>query len=105
MVNPYPDLSDVEFERYFNFACIWAFAGTLHVDHRETFSQWWRESFEQHIDYPEEGTVSNPGYMLLFTKSKISNTLVLSVSALICSMYAFVSENTWYNDSHESPDI
>lgn len=57
MVNPYPDLSDVEFERYFNFACIWAFAGTLHVENREAFSQWWRESFEQHIDYPEEGTV------------------------------------------------
>ena len=57
-MNPYPDLSDVEFERYFNFACIWAFAGTLHVEHRETFSQWWRESFEQHIDYPEDGIVS-----------------------------------------------
>ncbi|XP_052258855.1 uncharacterized protein LOC127863384 isoform X2 [Dreissena polymorpha] len=57
MVHPFPDLSDVEFERYFNFACIWAFAGTLEVKHRESFSHWWRESFEEHIDFPEEGMV------------------------------------------------
>lgn len=57
MVNPYPDLSDVEFERYFNFACIWAFGGTLDVEHRDAFSFWWREQFEQHIDFPEEGMV------------------------------------------------
>ncbi|XP_053409232.1 uncharacterized protein LOC123561373 isoform X4 [Mercenaria mercenaria] len=57
IVNPYPDLSDVEFERYFNFACIWAFGGTIEVEHREAFSYWWREQFEQHIDFPDEGLV------------------------------------------------
>ena len=66
MVNPYPDLSDVEFERYFNFACIWAFAGTLEDEHKEPFSLWWKESFEEHMDFPEEGTVS---VLLLSEKS------------------------------------
>ncbi|ESO89556.1 hypothetical protein LOTGIDRAFT_75597, partial [Lottia gigantea] len=33
LVNPYPELSDVEYERYFNYACIWAFAGTLSMEH------------------------------------------------------------------------
>ncbi|XP_071095883.1 uncharacterized protein [Haliotis cracherodii] len=57
LVNPYPDLSDVEYERYFNFACVWSFGGTLSLEHRESFSQWWKEHFESYIDYPEEGTV------------------------------------------------
>ncbi|XP_056010102.1 uncharacterized protein LOC125667097 [Ostrea edulis] len=51
------ELSDVELERYFNFAAIWAFGGTLEAKCRESFSNWWKEQFEQHIDYPEEGTV------------------------------------------------
>ena len=77
-MNPYPDLSDVEFERYFNFACIWAFAGTLHVEHRETFSQWWRESFEQHIDYPEDGIVSGNfrPFIIFEPRHVISNNVV-----------------------------
>ncbi|KAK6172547.1 hypothetical protein SNE40_016179 [Patella caerulea] len=57
LINPFPELSDVECERYFNFACIWAFAGTLSIEHRESFSYWWKETFEHYIDYPEEGTV------------------------------------------------
>ncbi|KAJ8316357.1 hypothetical protein KUTeg_006371 [Tegillarca granosa] len=57
LVASYPDLSDVEFERYFNFAAIWAFGGTLDVEHRESFSNWWKEEFSQHIDYPEEGLI------------------------------------------------
>ncbi|XP_023931015.1 dynein beta chain, ciliary-like [Lingula anatina] len=57
LVAPYTDLSDVEYERYFNFACIWAFAGTLEYEHRESFNLWWRQEFESHIDYPEDGTV------------------------------------------------
>ncbi|XP_052060514.1 uncharacterized protein LOC127700861 isoform X4 [Mytilus californianus] len=51
------DLSDVEYERYFNFTAIWSFGGTLEEKYRESFSNWWKEQFEQHIDYPEEGTV------------------------------------------------
>nr|XP_022320176.1 dynein beta chain, flagellar outer arm-like isoform X6 [Crassostrea virginica] len=51
------ELSDVELERYFNFAAVWAFGGTLEAECRESFSNWWKEQFEQHIDYPEEGTV------------------------------------------------
>lgn len=58
LVAPYPDLSDMEYERYFNFACIWAFGGTLAAEHRESFSNWWYEEFDQQIDYPVEGTVS-----------------------------------------------
>ena len=51
------ELSDVEYERYFNFAAIWAFGGTLEEKYRESFSNWWKEQFEQHIDYPNEGLV------------------------------------------------
>ena len=47
----------MELERYFNFAAVWAFGGTLEAECRESFSNWWKEQFEQHIDYPEEGTV------------------------------------------------
>ncbi|GFS27875.1 dynein beta chain, flagellar outer arm [Elysia marginata] len=57
LVNPFNDLSDVEYERYFNYAAIWAFGGTLAYEHREDFSNWWREKFQEHIDYPPEGTV------------------------------------------------
>ena len=39
-------------------AAVWAFGGTLDVEHRESFSNWWRTQFDQHIDYPEDGTVS-----------------------------------------------
>ena len=42
----------------FNYAAIWAFGGTIHVNHRDTFSTWWKQTFEQYIDYPDEGTVS-----------------------------------------------
>ncbi|GFO25145.1 dynein beta chain, ciliary-like, partial [Plakobranchus ocellatus] len=57
LVNPFNDLSDVEYERYFNYAAIWAFGGTLACEHRENFSNWWKEQFQEHIDYPPEGTV------------------------------------------------
>ncbi|XP_069115919.1 uncharacterized protein [Argopecten irradians] len=57
LVHSNPDLSDLEYERYFNFAIIWAFAGTLEVEHRESFSHWWKEEFNQYIEYPAEGTV------------------------------------------------
>ena len=59
LINPYPDLTDVEIERYFNYAAVWALAGTLDVENREPFSNWWRETFEIYIDYPQGGTVSN----------------------------------------------
>ena len=51
------DLSDQEIERYFNYAAVWALAGTLEVEHREAFSQWWKQTFKDYIDYPSEGTV------------------------------------------------
>ncbi|KAK3108743.1 hypothetical protein FSP39_014630 [Pinctada imbricata] len=57
MIHGCPELSDVEMERYFNFSAIWAFAGTLDAQHRESFSVWWKEQFEQHIDYPDDGTI------------------------------------------------
>ena len=44
-------------ERYFNYAAVWAFAGTLDIVHREAFSTWWKDTFREFIDYPEEGTV------------------------------------------------
>ena len=52
-----PELSDVEIERSFNYAAIWAFGGTLDLTSRDYFSSWWRQMFEQHIDYPEDGMV------------------------------------------------
>ena len=57
-MNPFNDLSDVEYERYFNYAAVWAFAGTLAEEHRQEFSDWWKEKFQEHIDYPSDGTVS-----------------------------------------------
>ncbi|CAH1797693.1 unnamed protein product [Owenia fusiformis] len=53
----YPDLSETEYERYFTLAVIWAFGGTLEVQYREPFSQWWRRTFEKHIEYPIGGSV------------------------------------------------
>jgi dynein heavy chain len=50
LINRFPDLSDSEIERYFNYAAIWAFAGKL-------FSQWWRQTFQAFIEFPEDGTV------------------------------------------------
>nr|KAG5694045.1 hypothetical protein BaRGS_025624 [Batillaria attramentaria] len=57
LVSSFTDLTDVEYERYFSYAAVWAFGGTLDVEHRESFSNWWRTQFDQHIDYPEDGTV------------------------------------------------
>ena len=54
----FPNLTDVEIERMFNYAAVWAFGGTIDVDHREIFSNWWKETFEHYIDYPDDGTVS-----------------------------------------------
>ena len=51
------ELTDAEVERYFNYAAVWAFAGTLEMEHRDTFSQWWKTTFREFIDYPDEGTV------------------------------------------------
>ena len=53
----FPNLTDVEIERMFNYAAIWAFGGTIDLDHREAFSVWWKETFEQYIDYPDDGMV------------------------------------------------
>ncbi|XP_076457719.1 uncharacterized protein LOC143291635 isoform X3 [Babylonia areolata] len=57
LVHSFNDLSDVEYERYFSYAAVWSFGGTLDAQHRESFSNWWRSQFDQHIDYPEDGTV------------------------------------------------
>ena len=57
LVQSFTDLTDVEYERYFSYAAVWAFGGTLDVEYRESFSSWWRTQFDQHIDYPEDGTV------------------------------------------------
>ncbi|KAH9514965.1 hypothetical protein Btru_021540, partial [Bulinus truncatus] len=57
LINPFNDLTDVEYERYFNFAAVWAFGGTLTEDCREEFSDWWKDQFQDHIDYPNDGTV------------------------------------------------
>ncbi|XP_078672103.1 uncharacterized protein LOC144911712 isoform X1 [Branchiostoma floridae x Branchiostoma belcheri] len=54
------DVTEVEMERFFNFAAIWAFAGTLEGDYRTAFSQWWRHQFvagPDGVDYPESGEV------------------------------------------------
>ncbi|XP_070202269.1 uncharacterized protein [Littorina saxatilis] len=57
LVSSFTDLSDVEYERYFSYAAVWSFGGTLDVENRESFSNWWRAQFDQHIDYPEDATV------------------------------------------------
>ncbi|XP_071959570.1 uncharacterized protein [Antedon mediterranea] len=50
-------LSELQYENYFNFAAIWAFGGTLDDKSRTMFSTWWRSTFQQYIQYPEEGEV------------------------------------------------
>ena len=57
LINPFPDLSDGEIERYFNYAAVWAFGGMLEAQHRDALSQWWRDTLSGSIDFPHEGTV------------------------------------------------
>ncbi|XP_064650622.1 uncharacterized protein LOC135502065 isoform X3 [Lineus longissimus] len=57
LVQPFNDLSVEEYERYFGFAIVWAFAGTLEVDCRDSFSSWWRQTFEEYVEFPPDGTV------------------------------------------------
>jgi len=45
------------YERYFAFAVIWSFAGTLEFENQEAFSDWWRKTFEDRITWPFVGTV------------------------------------------------
>ena len=52
------ELGDVEVERFFNYACIWSFGGTMSAESRESFSGWWKEKFNDRVDYPEDGSVS-----------------------------------------------
>ncbi|XP_033641711.1 dynein beta chain, flagellar outer arm-like [Asterias rubens] len=51
------ELEEALCERYINFACIWAFAGTLEERYRSTFSAWWLSEWGQYIDYPEGADV------------------------------------------------
>lgn len=57
-MNPNNDLDDAEYERYFSFASVWAFGGTLIEEHREEFSNWWKEQFEECCCFPNGETVS-----------------------------------------------
>ena len=52
------EVSEEVFERYFVFAVIWSFAGTLLTEYQEAFSDWWRQTFEDRITWPFSGTVS-----------------------------------------------
>ena len=61
LLAPFSSLNDIDIERYFNFACIWSFGGTLELTARDYFSQWWRETFHD-IAYPPGGTVSDTVY-------------------------------------------
>ena len=58
VIAPFSDLSDLEMERYFNFALMWAFGGTLEAPDKEWFSQWWKTTFAPFMEFPEEGSVS-----------------------------------------------
>ena len=60
LINPYPDLSDAEIERFFIFACVWAFGGTLESIYREQFSNWWKRTFVSRAEFDESsGCVSD----------------------------------------------
>lgn len=52
------EVSEETFEKYFVFAVIWSFAGTLNHEDQEPFSDWWRKTFESRITWPFTGTVS-----------------------------------------------
>ncbi|XP_006816781.1 dynein beta chain, ciliary-like, partial [Saccoglossus kowalevskii] len=57
LISQQNDLDDLQYERYFNFAAIWAFGGTLEEQYRSTFSHWWRNQWQTRVDYPEQGEV------------------------------------------------
>lgn len=57
-MNSLSDLKPVELERYFNYAAVWTFGGTLTEECKQEFSNWWREQFGEHIVYPNDGMVS-----------------------------------------------
>jgi len=78
-------MSDVEYERYFNFATIWAFAGTLEVENRESFSNWWKEQFEHHIEYPEEGMVSLVIIIYYKILSQLPTLFLIMEYSILCS--------------------
>ncbi|XP_033103095.1 dynein heavy chain 9, axonemal-like [Anneissia japonica] len=57
LIAQHPQLSDLEYENYLNFAAVWAFGGTLDDKSRTMLSTWWRSTFQQYVQYPEEGEV------------------------------------------------
>ena len=46
-----------EFENYFCYATMWAFGGTLVEEHRQYFSQWWREQWNDFVMLPGDEEV------------------------------------------------
>ena len=58
LISPFSELSELDLERYFNFALMWSFGGTLEYKDRDAFSCWWKSSFDQYIDFPDELCVS-----------------------------------------------
>ena len=46
-----------EFENYFCYAAMWAFGGTLVEEHRQYFSQWWREQWNDFVMLPGDEEV------------------------------------------------
>lgn len=51
------EVTEEIYERYFVFAVIWSFGGTLSNENQEPFSEWWRKTFEDRISWPFTGTV------------------------------------------------
>ena len=57
IISNYQDLMPPEFENYFCYAAMWAFGGTLVEEHRQYFSQWWREQWNDFVMLPGDGEV------------------------------------------------
>lgn len=57
IISNYQDLMPPEFENYFYYAAMWAFGGTLVEEHRQYFSQWWREQWNDFVMLPGDEEV------------------------------------------------
>ncbi|XP_022099208.1 dynein beta chain, ciliary-like [Acanthaster planci] len=57
LISQSTELEPIHYERYVNFACVWAFAGTLEERDRSAFSAWWLNQWGEYIDYPDGADV------------------------------------------------
>ena len=83
LIAPFSELSELDLERYFNFALMWSFGGTLEYKDRDAFSWWWKNSFDECIDIPDELCVSKK--VSLKCNSVVKSHIIYGVITLAVS--------------------